>query len=78
MWHLEVEVDNVVVMEVLDSSTDLPHEQAAVGLSQVEILSGDPLKELPTVQVLHDEDNFICALESFNEPDNVGVGKLLE
>ena len=37
----------------------------------------DPLKQLPTVQVLHDQDDRSLHLEGLNEPDDVGVGELL-
>ena len=55
--HLEVKMDNIVVVEVLDPAAYLSHEQTTIGLSQVEIFVSNPLKQLSTVQVLHDQDH---------------------
>ena len=50
-------MDNIVVVEVLYPAANLAHEQTTVGLGQVEILISHPLKQLATVQVLHDQDH---------------------
>ena len=60
--HLEVEMDNIVVVEVLHPAADLTHEEATIGLGQVEILIGHPLKQLAPVQVLHDQDHLYLYL----------------
>ena len=55
--HLEVKMDNIVVVEVLDPAANLTHEQTTVRLGQVEIFIRHPLKQLATIQVLHDQDH---------------------
>ena len=52
--HLEVKMDNIVVVEVLDPAANLTHKQTTIRFGQVEIFISHPLKQLPTVQVLHD------------------------
>ena len=63
-------MDDVVVVEVLDAAADLPHEQAAVGLGQVEVVCGDPLEQLAPVQVLHHQDHLARGLERVYKPVN--------
>ena len=55
--HLEVKMDNIVVVEVLHPAAYLSHEQTTIGLSQVEVFVSNPLKQLSTVQVLHDQNH---------------------
>ena len=55
-------MDNIVVVEVLYPAANLAHEQTTVGLGQVEILISHPLKQLATVQVLHDQDHLYLYL----------------
>ena len=61
-------MDDVVVVKVLDAAADLPHEQAAVGLGQVEVVRGDPLEQLAPVQVLHHQDHLARGLERVYKP----------
>ena len=63
-------MDDVVIMKVLDSATDLPHEQAAVGLGEVKVVRGDPLEELAPIQILHHEDHLTRRLERVNESES--------
>ena len=53
----------MVVMEVLDTSADLPHEQTTVGLCEIEVICGDPLKQLSTVKILHHKDHLTRSLK---------------
>ena len=92
--HLEVKMDNIVVVEVLHPAAYLSHEQTTIGLSQVEVLVSNPLKQLSTVQVLHDQNhlqvrfsirfswwrfNYLArVLEGLDEADNVWVRELLQ
>ena len=65
---LEVEVYNVVFVKILNSSHYLPHEETAVWLSEVKIVSRHPLEELPAVQVLHHQDDFTRRLKRIYKP----------
>ena len=62
---------NVVFVEILDPSHYLPHEETAVGLGQIEIISSHSLEELPAVQVLHHQDHFTWGLESVDKPERI-------
>ena len=53
----------MVVMEILDTPADLPHEQAAVRLSEVEVICGDSLKQLSSVKILHHKDHLTWGLK---------------
>ena len=92
--HLEVKMDNIVVVEVLHPAAYLSHEQTTIGLSQVEVFVSNPLKQLSAVQVLHDQDhlkdqfsiqfswlrfNYLArVLEGLDESDDVRVRELLQ
>ena len=62
-------MNNAMLVKVLDSTDYLAHEQAAVWLGQVEIVSSNSLEELPAVQVLHHQDNFTGGLEGIYKPE---------
>lgn len=66
--NLEIEMYDVVLVEVLHPADYLPHEQTAVGLSQVEVVGSDSLEELPAVQVLHHQDDFTRRLKRIYKP----------
>ena len=60
-------MDNVVVMEVLHTPANLPHEQTAVRLGEVEVICGDSLKQLAPVKILHHEDHFTRSLKRIDK-----------
>lgn len=67
--YLKVQVDNVVVMEVLNPSANLPHEQATVRFCEVEVIRGDSLKQLSPIKILHDEDHFTRGLKRIDKSE---------
>ena len=76
--NLQIQVYNIVLVQVLHPPADLPHEQAAVLLCQVEVLSGHSVKQLPTIEELCDDYYISVTLKSFNKLDNVWVRQLLQ
>ena len=69
LTHLQVQVNNVVVVKILDSATYLSHEQTTVRLCQVEIISSNSLKQLASVKILHHENNFRRSLECIDKSE---------
>lgn len=75
--RLEVQVQDVMLMEVMDTLADLLGEQDHIQFSQVVLLFCDPVKELTAIHVLHDEGKAVLALKGVVELDQVHMAELV-